>query len=293
MIPLMAKRTTRPPTPPPATPASISPEEGIALLQELLERGASLIQQGPSRDEMDVYNTDLESALVEAFGSDSNRRYNTSSAGMSSVNHWEDHDPVASAREELRAKMPHITACIDQLKRVAARTKAATAPVESSQQAPSARGDMNMTEKSRQPTKGTVFIGHGGKSQAWRDLKDFLQDRLLLKPDEFNMEPAAGMTTKERLEEMLNSAVFAFLVMTGEDEYADKTTHARENVIHEVGLFQGALGFRRAIVVLEEGCAEFSNIQGLTQLRFPKGNIKAISEDIRRVLERERLLPGQ
>jgi predicted nucleotide-binding protein len=141
------------------------------------------------------------------------------------------------------------------------------------------------------PKSGTVFIGHGGRSQAWRDLKDLLQDRLHLKPDEFNMEPAAGMTTKERLEEMLNSAVFAFLVMTGEDEHADKTTHARENVIHEVGLFQGALGFRRAIVLLEEGCSEFSNIQGITQLRFPKGNLKAVSEEIRRVLEREGLLP--
>ena len=29
---------------------------------------------------------------------------------------------------------------------------------------------------------------------------------------------------------------------------------ARMNVIHEVGLFQGRLGFERAIVLLEEGC---------------------------------------
>ena len=27
--------------------------------------------------------------------------------------------------------------------------------------------------------------------------------------------------------------------MTAEDEHADGTKHARENVIHEVGLFQG------------------------------------------------------
>lgn len=110
---------------------------------------------------------------------------------------------------------------------------------------------MDLKGERMAPKNRTVFIGHGGRSQAWRDLKDLLQDRLRLKPDEFNMEPAAGMTTKERLEEMLNSAVFAFLVMTGEDEHSDKTTHARENVIHEVGLFQGALGFRRAIVLLE------------------------------------------
>ena len=40
------------------------------------------------------------------------------------------------------------------------------------------------------------------------------------------------------------------------------------NVVHEAGLFQGRLGFTRAIVLLEEGCAEFSNIQGLQRSDF-------------------------
>ena len=62
------------------------------------------------------------------------------------------------------------------------------------------------------------------------------------------------------------------------------------NVVHEAGLFQGRLGFTKAIVLLEEGCEEFSNIQGLGQIRFPKGNIAAAFEEIRRVLEREDLL---
>lgn len=43
----------------------------------------------------------------------------------------------------------------------------------------------------------------------------------------------------------------------------------------------------RAIVLLEEGCAEFSNIVGLSQIRFSKGDITARFEDIRRVLKRE------
>jgi predicted nucleotide-binding protein len=86
-------------------------------------------------------------------------------------------------------------------------------------------------------------------------------------------------------------ASFAFLVLTAEDEQADGSLHARENVIHEAGLFQEKLGFRRAIVPLEEGCNEFTNIYGLGQIRFPKGNIDATFEEIRRVLEREGLLP--
>jgi len=138
-------------------------------------------------------------------------------------------------------------------------------------------------------SEDTVFIGHG-RSDAWKDLRDFLRDRLELRPDEFNLEPVAGMTTIERLEAMLDRAIFAFLVMTAEDAHAGATLHSRENVVHEAGLFQGRLGFKRAILLVEDGCAEFSNIVGLVQIRFPKGNIMAKSEEIRRVLEREGLL---
>jgi predicted nucleotide-binding protein len=79
--------------------------------------------------------------------------------------------------------------------------------------------------------------------------------------------------------------------MTAEDEQPDGQKRARENVVHEVGLFQGRLGFERAIILLEDGCAEFSNTHGLAQIRFPKGNIDAAFEKIRGVLEREGLLP--
>ena len=47
------------------------------------------------------------------------------------------------------------------------------------------------------------------------------------------------------------------------------------------------------ILLLEDGCSEFTNIEGLGQIRFPTGNIKAKSEEIRQVLEREGLLPGR
>lgn len=132
----------------------------------------------------------------------------------------------------------------------------------------------------------TVFLGHG-RSHIWRELKDFLEDRLGLRVDEFNRISTAGIATTERLSAMLDAASIAFLVMTAEDEQADGQFRARENVIHEVGLFQGRFGFQRAIVLLEEGCQEFSNITGLGQIRFPTGSISAAFEEIRKVLERE------
>ena len=100
----------------------------------------------------------------------------------------------------------------------------------------------------------------------------------------------AGVTNITRLSEMLDAAGIAFLVLTAEDEQSDGSANARQNVVHEAGLFQGRLGFTRAIVLLEEGCAEFSNIQGLGQIRFPEGRIDAAFEEVRRVVEREELL---
>jgi predicted nucleotide-binding protein len=145
-------------------------------------------------------------------------------------------------------------------------------------------------QKTRTDRIGTsVFIGHG-RSNVWRSLKDFVQDRLRLPWDEFNRLPVAGVTNISRLSEMLDGAAIAFLVMTAEDEQGDGTVRARENVVHEAGLFQGRLGFTRAILLIEEGCGEFSNINGLGQIRFPNGRIESAFEEVRKVLEREGLI---
>jgi len=137
--------------------------------------------------------------------------------------------------------------------------------------------------------KKIVFIGHGG-SKDWRELKDFISDRLHLEWEEFNRGSAAGIPTIERLSAMLNQSCFAFIVMTAEDEHADSTKHARENVIHEAGLFQGRLSFSKAIILLEIGCNEFSNIHGLGQIRFESGKISSKFEEVREVLEREGII---
>lgn len=134
-----------------------------------------------------------------------------------------------------------------------------------------------------------VFIGHGGSPQ-WRELKDYIQDQLGVPVDEFNRVPNAGYATTTRLGDMLDSAAMAFLVMTAEDETPDGGFRARQNVIHEVGLFQGRLGFDKAIVMVEDGCEEFSNIHGLTQVRYPNSNISAKFHEVRALLEREELL---
>lgn len=131
-----------------------------------------------------------------------------------------------------------------------------------------------------------VFIGHG-RSEQWMLLKNHLQDQHDLKIEAYETGARAGHTIRDILDEMANKSNFALLVYTQEDELKDGTWRTRQNVVHETGLFQGRLGFNRAIVLLEEGSEEFSNLHGIQQLRFSKGNIKEVFGDVIATIRRE------
>ena len=65
-----------------------------------------------------------------------------------------------------------------------------------------------------------------------------------------------------------------------EDETVEGRRRARQNVIHEAGLFQGRLGFKRAIVLRQEGLEDFTNVAGLQYIGFIGGwclNLKIFS----------------
>jgi predicted nucleotide-binding protein len=131
-----------------------------------------------------------------------------------------------------------------------------------------------------------VFIGHG-HSKAWQDLLNHLQNQQGFAVVAYESGARAGYTISEVLKDMSRQASIAFLVHTSEDVTSDGEGHARENVIHETGLFQGVLGFKRAIVLLEEGCHEYGDLSGMQQLRFSHDNIREVFGDVVAVIYRE------
>ncbi|WP_434616565.1 TIR domain-containing protein [Arthrobacter sp. A5] len=133
--------------------------------------------------------------------------------------------------------------------------------------------------------KPTVFLGHG-RSADYMFLKDFLQKKGY-QVETFESSPRAGMSVKDVIKGMIGRASMAFLVHTAEDEHGDETVRARENVVHETGLFQGRLGYERAIVMREEGCAPFSNLDGIQYIAYPPNNIKASFMEVLETIERE------
>jgi predicted nucleotide-binding protein len=143
-----------------------------------------------------------------------------------------------------------------------------------------------LPEEEEPKNEASIFIGHG-RNKAWIDLKDHLHEKQGYKVSAYEIGARAGRAVRDVLEGMLDDNAFALLVMTAEDKMKDGKMRARQNVIHEVGLFQGRLGFDRAIVLIEEGTEKFSNIEGIEQIRFPRRGIKETFGEVLATLRRE------
>lgn len=239
-------------------------EREDVLVAELVD-AASKVQ--------DLTIRDAEIALVGRVGSKMIRDTTAFSQGF-----------FAAPHQQVEARLVQVRSAFAACRDLAGITSRAASHIERLEASMHSRGQAGAVVGEK------VFIGHG-QSRQWMELKDFVQDRMGLAYDEFNRVPVAGVTNIARLSEMLDAARIAFVVLTAEDETIDGSERARQNVVHEAGLFQGRLGFSRAIVLLEHSCDEFSNIQGLGQIRFPAGRINACFEEVRRVLEREGFVP--
>lgn len=138
----------------------------------------------------------------------------------------------------------------------------------------------------RQPC---IFIGHG-HSRLWARVKMYLEDELGLAAIAYESESRTGDSIIPILEKMLEQATFAVLLLTAEDMGTAGGKRARQNVIHEAGLFQGRLGFKRAVLLVQEGIEEFSNVAGLQHIPFTGENVEQTFYELQRVLKRERQL---
>lgn len=138
----------------------------------------------------------------------------------------------------------------------------------------------------RQEHSPCVFIGHG-RSKLWARLKIFLQDDLGLATVTYESESRTGESIVPVLEKMLDQSTFAILVLTAEDETADGGRRARQNVVHEAGLFQGRLGFQRGVLLVQEGLEEFTNVAGLQYIPFTGDRIEQAFYELQRTLKRE------
>ncbi|MFL6255414.1 MAG: TIR domain-containing protein [Pyrinomonadaceae bacterium] len=119
-----------------------------------------------------------------------------------------------------------------------------------------------------------VFISHG-RSADWREVQAFIEKDLDIGTLELAQEPNRGRTVLQKLSDEAERCSFAVVVMTGDDDVTAGAPRARENVLHEIGFFQGKLGLENVCLLHEEGTNIPSNIHGLIYIPFPKGLVSA------------------
>lgn len=133
-------------------------------------------------------------------------------------------------------------------------------------------------------TKRKIFIGHG-RSKLWAMVDRFLYREHGIDTLVFENESRVGNSIIPILEGFLDQSSLAILIMTAEDETAEGKIRARQNVIHEAGLFQGKLGFDKVIILKQNNVEEFSNIAGLQYIGFSDNNIEHTFYEIHRKLK--------
>jgi predicted nucleotide-binding protein len=97
-----------------------------------------------------------------------------------------------------------------------------------------------------------IFISHG-RSKEWYKIQTFLERDLGISTLELAQEPNLGRTVLQKLNEESEKCSVAIIVMTGDDIVSGEEIRARENVMHEIGFFQGKYGLSNIILLHEEG----------------------------------------
>lgn len=128
----------------------------------------------------------------------------------------------------------------------------------------------NIMNKER-PKK--IFISHG-RSKEWYKLQAYIEKDIKLETLELAQEPILGRTVLQKLNDEAGRCGYAVIVMTGDDIVGEEV-RARENVMHEIGFFQGKYGLQNVTLLHEEGVNIPSNIHGLVYIPFPKDTVEA------------------
>lgn len=137
-----------------------------------------------------------------------------------------------------------------------------------------------------------VFIAHGG-SPEWVAAKLFIEERLKIPAYSFESSSWGGHQVTEALTDCLDRCSFAICVLTAEDLTDDGRRLARQNVVHEVGLFQGRYGFDRVLMLVEDGCDFVPAVAEPYALRFPRHAVQHTFYQLEATLAGKGLGPQQ
>jgi CheY-like chemotaxis protein len=137
-----------------------------------------------------------------------------------------------------------------------------------------------------------IFIVHGHDNASKYELKNYLQNSLLLpEPVILHEQPSLGRTIMEKFEEEASRVDAVCVLLTPDDAVCNSSSpdnlkrRARQNVIFEMGYFFGKLQRKKAkVLLLYKGELDLpSDISGIVYIDITNG-VEAEGETIRREL---------
>jgi predicted nucleotide-binding protein len=128
-------------------------------------------------------------------------------------------------------------------------------------------------EQPKREARRRVFLTHG-HSEDWRRVQPFIEKDVAIPTIELAQEPNQGRTIIEKLIDNADRCDSAVIVMTGDDVANEDEARVRENVMHEIGFFQGRYGRSQVVLLHEEGVNIPTNLSGVAYIPFAKGNIE-------------------
>jgi predicted nucleotide-binding protein len=122
-----------------------------------------------------------------------------------------------------------------------------------------------------------VFVGHG-HNPIWSRIVIYLEHELKLTVEAYEMETRTSSHIVDILKGFLDSCDAAVILMTSDDMTIEGIGRARQNVIHEIGLFQGRHDFDKVILIQERGTEDLSNLAGLQPIYYSERIEEALYE---------------
>jgi predicted nucleotide-binding protein len=121
----------------------------------------------------------------------------------------------------------------------------------------------------------TVLIIHG-HSEDWRIVERHINKKLDYKTLVLKENYRPGETLIEKLEDaVLEECDCAVAIMTPDDQMADGSLRARQNVLYEIGFCHNAYD-RDGVIILRENLTEImSDLHGLVTINYSKNHIEA------------------
>jgi len=117
----------------------------------------------------------------------------------------------------------------------------------------------------------TIFISHG-QNDFYREINNYLVNEYKLPTVYDERDFLKGNTYIENIEMLVNDSSYGLVVLTKDDEFEKEKWRARQNVIHELGIFQNAFGRTNTLVLKEEGVDFPTNLNGMNEYQINLNN---------------------